>query len=128
MGPSATVGQSLAEFREAFPDEATCVSYLFDRRWPDGFACRCGGTRYASLNSRAYTYECLGCRHQTSITAGTVMHRSHLRLTKWFSAAHLIATHDDRSPYDSFSRGSASRTRRLYVETETSIDKIPGRS
>ena len=95
MKPLATVRQSLAEFREAFPDEASCVRYLFERRWPDGFVCRCGGTRYASLNSRA-TYECLGCRHQTSITAGTVMHRSHLRLTKWFSAAHLLATQDGR--------------------------------
>jgi hypothetical protein len=28
--------------------------------------------------------------------AGTVMHRSHLRLTKWFSAAHLLATQDGK--------------------------------
>jgi hypothetical protein len=85
------MSRSLAEFRETFPDEASCARYLFDRRWPEGFTCGCGGTKYASLKSRAYTYECLGCRHQTSITAGTVMHRSQLLLRKWFFAAHLIA-------------------------------------
>jgi hypothetical protein len=29
----------------------------------------------------------------TSITAGTLLHRSKLALTVWFSAARLIATH-----------------------------------
>jgi hypothetical protein len=86
-------GRSLAEYQELFPDEASCAGYLFERRWPDGFVCRCGSTRYASLKSRAYTCECLCCGHQTSITAGTVMHRSHLPLTKWFSAAYLVAIH-----------------------------------
>jgi len=94
MRASLAVGRSLAEFREAFPDEASCAAYLFKRRWPEGFVCpMCDGARYASLASRAYTYECLGCGHQASITAGTLMHRSHLPLTKWFLAAYLITTH-----------------------------------
>ena len=49
----------------------------------------------ALLRSRAQTYECLGCGRQTSITAGTVMHRSKLPLTVWFWAAHLMATHSN---------------------------------
>ena len=32
------------------------------------------------------------CRHQTSVTAGTVMHRTHLPLTAWFWAIYLCAT------------------------------------
>ena len=32
------------------------------------------------------------CRHQTSVTAGTVMHRTHLPLTIWFWAIYLCAT------------------------------------
>jgi transposase-like protein len=47
------------------------------------------------LRSRAHTYECLDCGRQTSITAGTVMHRSKLPLTVWFWAAHLMATHSN---------------------------------
>jgi len=83
---------SLAQFRVAFSDEARCVQYLFEQRWPDGFVCpACGGKHAVLLRSRAYTYECRGCGRQTSITAGTAMHRSKLPLTRWFLAAHFIA-------------------------------------
>jgi hypothetical protein len=91
-GPSAAIAQSLTEFRRTFPDEKSSVTYLFRQRWPDGFVCPgCGSRRYASLESRAYTYECLGCRRQTSITAGTLLHRSKLSLIVWFGAIHLFA-------------------------------------
>ena len=85
---------SLAEFRKRFPDEQSCAAYLSARRWPTGFVCpSCRGRRAYSLPSRGYVYECLDCRRQTSITAGTVLHRSKLSLLLWFSAAHLIASH-----------------------------------
>jgi len=47
------------------------------------------------LKSRAHTYECLDCGRQTSLAAGTAMHRSKLPLTVWFWAAHLMATHSN---------------------------------
>src|SRR5208283_1157872 len=86
--------RSLTEFQSAFPDEASCSAFLFERRWPDGFVCpACGQGRAAALKSRAYTYECSDCGRQTSITAGTALHRTKLPLTAWFWAAHL--TWDD---------------------------------
>ena len=89
-------GQSLSEFQEAFPDEACCAAFLVRRRWPNGFVCPgCAGRRAAALKSRAYTYECSNCGRQTSITAGTAMHRTRLPLTTWFWAAHLMATHSN---------------------------------
>ena len=88
--------RSLTQFQQTFPDEPRCAAFLFERRWPDGFVCRgCGARRAAALKSRAYTYECLDCGRQTSITAGTAMHRSKLSLTTWFWAAHLMATHSN---------------------------------
>jgi hypothetical protein len=88
--------RSLLEVQRAFPDEAACADFLFKRRWPGGFVCpKCGGGRAVLLKSRAWTYQCAGCRRQTSITAGTVMHRSKLPLTVWFWAAHLMATHSN---------------------------------
>jgi predicted RNA-binding Zn-ribbon protein involved in translation (DUF1610 family) len=87
------MAQSLLQFQATFADDTSCAVYLFERRWPDGFVCPvCGGGRAASLKSRAHTYECLACGRQTSITAGTVMHRSKLPLTVWFWAAYLVAT------------------------------------
>jgi predicted RNA-binding Zn-ribbon protein involved in translation (DUF1610 family) len=88
--------RSLREFQTSFSDETSCAAFLFERRWPEGFVCpACGDGRAALLRSRAHTYECLDCGRQTSITAGTVMHRSKLPLTVWFWAAHLMATHSN---------------------------------
>ena len=88
--------RSLSEFQTSFPDETSCAAFLFQRRWPQGFVCpACGGGRAALLKSRAHTHECLDCGRQTSITAGTAMHRSKLPLTVWFWAAHLMATHSN---------------------------------
>ena len=90
MGADQT---SLLEFQRSFPDDAACAAFAFRLRWPDGFLCpKCGGRRAVSLRSRANTYECLDCGRQTSITAGTAMHRSKLPLVTWFWAAHLLST------------------------------------
>src|SRR6266851_1789340 len=95
-GPPMARARSLTEFQRAFSDEAGCAAFLAERRWPGGFVCPlCGGVRAASLKSRAHTYECLDCGRQTSITAGTAMHRTKLPLTAWFWAAHLMSTHSN---------------------------------
>src|SRR3974390_1217757 len=89
-------GRTLAEFQREFPDEASCAAFLSARRWPDGFVCpACGRGRAAALKSRPRLFECLDCGRQTSLTAGTAMHRSKLPLTTWFWAAHLMATHSN---------------------------------
>lgn len=88
--------RSLAEFQKAFSDEESCAAFLVDRRWPDGFVCPgCGKRRGVSLKTRRRLHECLDCGRQTSVTAGTTMHRSKLPLTAWFWAAHLMATHSN---------------------------------
>jgi transposase-like protein len=88
--------RSLSEFQKAFSDEASCAAFLFKCRWPGGFVCpACGKPRGVALNSRPRLFECLDCGRQTSITAGTAMHRTKLPLTTWFWAAHLMATHSN---------------------------------
>jgi transposase-like protein len=89
-------GRTLAEFQKEFPDEASCAAFLYARRWPDGFVCpACGKGRAVALKSRPRLFECLDCGRQTSLTAGTAMHRSKLPLTTWFWAAHVMATHSN---------------------------------
>lgn len=89
-------GRTLAEFRQEFPDEASCAAFLFKRRWPSGFVCpACGKSRAVPLKSRPRLLECPGCGRQTSITAGTAMHRSKLPLMVWFWTTHLMATHSN---------------------------------
>jgi hypothetical protein len=81
---------------EQFHDDDACAAYLAERRWPDGFHCpACGSTKAWRLESKAWTWECGDCSRQTSVTAGTIMHRSKLPLRTWFLAAHLVATHSN---------------------------------
>jgi predicted RNA-binding Zn-ribbon protein involved in translation (DUF1610 family)/transposase-like protein len=88
--------RSLLEFQRRFPDDTACAAYLAAARWPDGFVCPdCGGARACVLAAKAHTYQCSTCHKQTSVTAGTVMHGSHLSLTVWFWAAYLMATHSN---------------------------------
>src|SRR6201998_4245102 len=87
---------SLIAFQQHFPDEAACAAYLAAVRWPHGFVCpRCGHSKAWLLQTKAWTYECAGCRKQTSVTAGTILHGSKLPLTLWFWAAYLMATHSN---------------------------------
>ena len=85
---------SLPAFEARFPDDAACARWLFERRWPDGFRCPgCGHDKGWELGRGTLLVECARCRRQTSVTAGTVLHRSHLPLKLWFLAAWLVATH-----------------------------------
>jgi len=87
---------SRAAFHKRFPDDRACAQFLFEKRWPDGFVCpACGGLRGWELSSKKFTWECAECHRQTSVTAGTVMHRSKLPLTTWFMAAHLVSSHSN---------------------------------
>jgi len=89
-------GRTLSQFQKEFPDEEHCVAFLASRRWPEGFVCPgCGGQRAWSLASRPRLLECPDCGRQTSVTAGTILHRSKLPLQTWFWAAHLLATHSN---------------------------------
>ena len=85
---------SLPEFEARFPDDEACARRLFGKRWPDGFRCpACGHDKGWELGRERLTVQCAACERQVSVTASTVMHRSHLPLKLWFLAAWLVATH-----------------------------------
>ena len=81
------------DFQRMFPDEMSCIMYFENMRWPKGFVCeRC------LVNSDPYRFtarpkvlKCRSCLQDTSITAGTVMHRSKTSIHIWFWAAYLIS-------------------------------------
>ena len=81
---------SLQEFEKKFSTEEQCRAYLQKKRWPNGFVCPKCGARHAVALSNGL-FQCSKCRHQTSVTAGTVLHRSHLPLTKWFLAIYFVS-------------------------------------
>ena len=82
---------SFTQFIKRFPNEKACMEYLYSVKWPQGFECPVCGCRHGYTLKNRRQYQCARCRHQTSLTANTVMHRSHLPLTKWFWAIYLVA-------------------------------------
>ena len=67
-----------------------CRDALERIRWPSGVCCvRCGDTDVWEIEARNQ-WECASCGYRFSVTAGTIMHRSHLPLRKWFLAIYLM--------------------------------------
>ena len=82
---------TLFEFHQQFPTEKECAKHLFNLRWPDGFICpRCMCQEYWVHGTR-FLYECKNCRHQVSLTAGSIMHKTRTPLMVWFWAIFLVA-------------------------------------
>ena len=80
----------LGVFMKEFSNEAKCREYLANLRWPCGFVCPKCGCRHAYLLSNG-RYQCAECRRQTSVTSGTVLHKSHMPLTQWFLAFYFVS-------------------------------------
>ncbi|MGY2746716.1 IS1595 family transposase [Arthrobacter sp. UYCu723] len=84
--------KTILEFQARFGDEQACLGYLFECRWPDGYSCpRCKGESAWPVAARGL-WECAACRYQVSLTAGTVLHKTHTALHLWFWAAYLMTT------------------------------------
>ena len=90
--PRPSFPKTLRQFQSNFATEEACERYLAACRWPEGFVCpQCGDRRaYDLVNQRRW--QCAGCRHQVSLTAGTVLHRTKIPLTHWFWATYLMTT------------------------------------
>jgi transposase-like protein len=86
-------GLSMPAFLNQFGSEAQCETELEQARWPQGFICpRCGGTGHSVFKVCSHkTFQCKACRHQTSLTAGTLFQSTRLPLTIWFLAIYLIS-------------------------------------
>jgi len=87
--------KSLPGFQKLFPDDLACAAYLERIRWEQGFVCQHCGTAAEPFRfaNRPHVLRCRECRRDTSLTAGTVMERTHTPLSTWFWATYLVASH-----------------------------------
>jgi transposase-like protein len=78
-----------------FHSEAAAIARLEAIVWPQGPFCpRCGGfDRITPVKgARAGLRRCGPCKREFTATVGTIFERSHVKLHKWFQAAHLLAS------------------------------------
>ena len=84
-------GQSLPEFLALYGSVAQCEQAVFQARWPNGFRCpNCGYHKSCQLRQRK-VWQCIRCKQQVSLTAGTLFDNTKLPLTTWFLAIYLLS-------------------------------------
>jgi transposase-like protein len=90
---------SLREFLAEFPDDESCLVYLWrERHSPDGEhaycpKCKQGRSfkRYATKQQRQ-SWTCTACGHHIHPTAGTIFAKSSRPLTDWFYVMFLVSS------------------------------------
>ena len=83
--------RTVEEFEKRFATEESCREYLTKLRWPDGFRCpKCCGDR--AFVVRSTLFQCCKCRHQTSVTAGTIFQDTRKPLRTWFRAMWYVTS------------------------------------
>lgn len=99
--------------QKQFSTDEACRKYLFQLKWPTGFICPdCGCREYYLIKTRQ-KYQCKNCRHQASVTVGTVMDRSHISMQTWIWAIYLVSK-------DKRGSSAAYLSRELNISYKTS--------
>src|SRR5689334_8171298 len=84
--------EDMPSFLARFGSDEQCRGYLFEARWPDGFRCvACGHDDAYALKTKI-VYECVACRKQHSLLAGTIIEQTKTGLAKWFLAIYLVTS------------------------------------
>ena len=82
----------LFEFQKQFGKEEDCEQAIVKARWPKGFVCpKCNHDDGYRLRTKR-AIQCAVCRHQISITAGTIFHNTRISLVNWFWMIYQIAS------------------------------------
>ena len=83
--------RSLLDFQKEFSTEEACAQHLRSLRWPDGFRCpRCGHGEFWFIKTRNIL-DCKSCRTKTSLTSGTIFHKTRTSLVKWYWLIYHMA-------------------------------------
>ena len=84
--------EDMPSFLARFGSDGQCREYLFKARWPNGFRCAtCGHDDAYALRTKI-VYECVACRKQHSLLAGTIFEQTKTGLAEWFLAICLVTS------------------------------------
>lgn len=78
-----------------FTNESEARRYIEALRWPGGRVCpKCGsvGSEYETKREGRYRCGAKECRKDFTVTTGTVMEATHIKLTVWVMAFYLMAS------------------------------------
>lgn len=84
---------TVKHFNERFPDDNSCLDYMFDLAYGQMPACpKCGvaSPNYYRVKNRK-CYECKDCANQIHPLANTIFHKSSTSLKDWFYVVFLFS-------------------------------------
>jgi transposase-like protein len=84
--------EDMPSFLARFGTHEQCREHLFKARWPSGFRCAACGHGDAYALRTKIVYECVACRKQHSLLAGTIFEQTKTGLAKWLLAIHLVTS------------------------------------
>ena len=83
---------TINDFNRDYPDDATCLERLRQRRYSDGSTCeKCGRVTKYHRDAGRQSYSCQWCGHHVHPTAGTIFEKTTTPLRLWFYAVFLVA-------------------------------------
>ena len=98
MKPKQSIPKELRytvrDFHNEFPNDAACLEYIKEQRWPNGMAqcAKCGEeTKHHRVGNRT-AYACQSCGHHIYPLAGTIFEKSTTPLKTWFYAMYLMGS------------------------------------
>lgn len=81
---------NIIKIYERFPTEDDCIAHLEAVRWKSEPVCPYCGSVNSSPLPKEHRHHCNACKTTFSVTVGTIFHRTHLPLQKWFLAIALV--------------------------------------
>lgn len=79
---------NIIQIFEKFPTQEACKEHLEKARW--GNTPKCPYCQSERTTRNADRHYCYNCKTSFSVTVGTIFHRTHLPLQKWFLAIALM--------------------------------------
>lgn len=104
-------GENIFEFTDRFSNDLTCLAYLSELKWSNGYSCKkCGHTKF-TVRKKNLARDCNRCHHIESPTAGTLFHRVRFGVRKAFGIVfEMSATTKGLSASQVAKRYGISRT------------------
>jgi hypothetical protein len=78
------------QFMDWFYSDEACRQYLEHLRWPEGFVCPKCEHQDEPIRSTRGRLMCRRCKHQASVTAGTIFDKTRTELRIWFAAIWYV--------------------------------------
>lgn len=81
---------NIIQIFKQFPTQEGCVKHLEQKRWGDKPVCVYCGSINTNPLVKELRHHCNGCRKSFSVTVGTIFHKTHAPLQKWFLLISLM--------------------------------------